>query len=107
MPNPSNKKYQGNKSKFISDCMRVTKSEGGLSVKQQLGKCYGMWRNKHPNSKDASIDLEKIIEEADKSNKPSVFLGGSCKDNKWREEIKEEFKDKSKVEISEVQEGLI
>jgi 2'-5' RNA ligase len=39
-------------------------------------------------------NLQKTMEQADKSDKPTVFLGGSCQDNKWREELKKDFKDK-------------
>jgi hypothetical protein len=52
------------------------------------------FNKKYASMNKFAIDLEKDIEEADKSDKPSVFLGGYCKDNKWREDIKEEFKDK-------------
>jgi len=39
--------------------------------------------------------IEKDIIEAKKSKKPSVFLGGECKnENAWREEVKEEFGDR-------------
>src|SRR5271157_5930909 len=38
--------------------------------------------------------LEKEIEKAKKAKLTSVFLGGSCEDNKWRQKLKEEFKDK-------------
>lgn len=38
--------------------------------------------------------LLKQIEMADLSKKPIVFLGGLCKDNAWREELKKEFSDK-------------
>jgi 2'-5' RNA ligase len=55
---------------------------------------------KNRKQKDASVidrvagNLEKTMEQAEKSDKPTVFLGGSCKDNKWREDLKDEFKDK-------------
>jgi 2'-5' RNA ligase len=38
--------------------------------------------------------LEKDVKKAIVSKKPSLFLGGLCEDNSWREEIKKEFSDK-------------
>lgn len=35
--------------------------------------------------------LEVDVKKSLTSKKPSLFLGGSCEDNSWREEIKEEF----------------
>lgn len=50
MPNPAKYKVK-NKSKYMSDCMRATKSEGKTRA-QGLGQCLGWWRNKH-RGKDA------------------------------------------------------
>ena len=38
----------------------------------------------------ASIN-KKDLDKASKSKKAVVFLGGYCKDNDWREELKKEF----------------
>jgi 2'-5' RNA ligase len=37
--------------------------------------------------------LEKDVQKAKHSKKPSVFLGGSCEDNEWRKGVKKEFGD--------------
>lgn len=36
-------------------------------------------------------DLSADIVKSDKSKKQSVFLGGDCSDNNWREEIKKQY----------------
>jgi len=41
----------------------------------------------------SSSKIEKIVQEAKKTSKTVVFLGGSCKDNAWREGIQKEFGD--------------
>ena len=41
-----------------------------------------------------SSKLEPAVKKSLTSKKPSIFLGGLCVDNSWREEIKEEFGDK-------------
>lgn len=43
--------------------------------------------------KKSSSKIEKIVQEARDSDKVKVFLGGSCKDNSWRESIQKEFGD--------------
>jgi hypothetical protein len=48
----------------------------------------------HIASKIVLARLEKEIEKARKADLPSVFLGGSCEDNDWRQDLKKEFKDK-------------
>jgi len=40
-----------------------------------------------------SSKIEKIVQDARDSDKVKVFLGGSCKDNAWRESIQKEFGD--------------
>jgi 2'-5' RNA ligase len=37
--------------------------------------------------------IEKIVLDAKRSDKTTVFLGGSCMDNAWREDLKKEFGD--------------
>jgi 2'-5' RNA ligase len=95
MPNPA--KYTVKKN-FMSDCMRITKSEG-KTHSQSVGQCLGMWRGKHRDKDASAVDrvagnLQKTMEQAEHAKHPTVFLGGRCKDNKWREELKKEFKDK-------------
>jgi ATP dependent DNA ligase C terminal region/ATP dependent DNA ligase domain len=51
-----------------------------------IADCYADNRNK---VKTASI--KENVEEASKTSKPSVFLGGYCKNNKWREDLKKQF----------------
>lgn len=45
------------------------------------------------NNKNIIANLDKDIDRAKRSKKPSVFLGGTTKDNSWRKEIKNEFED--------------
>jgi len=40
-----------------------------------------------------SSKIEKIVQDARDSDKVKVFLGGSCKDNSWRESVQKEFGD--------------
>ncbi len=49
MPDPN--KYKTHR-EFMDVCMSHTKEEG-LELKQRLGKCLGMWRNKK-EKKDAN-----------------------------------------------------
>lgn len=88
MPNPADYKDQAS---FMSECMRVTKSEG-LTHDQCLGKCIGMWKGKSKTAGKLQKDIDKAKSQ---NNLPSVFLGGSCDDNNaWRKNVKEEFKGK-------------
>jgi len=69
--------------------------EGGTRTLSELEE----WQapKKKALMKTASIivaRLEKEIEKAKKAKLPSVFLGGSCEDNEWRQKLKKEFKDK-------------
>ena len=88
MPDPADYKDQES---FIKACIPIVKGEGGKTMDQVLGKCYGMWANKKKKKK-ASIDVDKLMETLTKSGKPSVFLGGTCDDNNaWRKNVIKEF----------------
>jgi hypothetical protein len=54
------------------------------SIQNRILKVVSSWRR-------ASVPAD--LAKAEKSEKPSVFLGGVCEKNEWRKEIKKEFKD--------------
>jgi hypothetical protein len=46
MPKPAEGE---DKDTFISRCIRYLRREGMTEQKAILGKCYGLWRQKHPS----------------------------------------------------------
>jgi hypothetical protein len=44
MPTPKKNEEKG---KYISRCVKYCVTKEGMKTKQALGKCYGMWRQKH------------------------------------------------------------
>jgi hypothetical protein len=97
MPDPS--KYENTdmgKKKYMQDCMHITKQEG-KSREQGLAQCLNVWKQKkrayNVINRFISASIQSDLNKAEKSDKPSVFLGGYCKDNDWRKDLKKEFKD--------------
>jgi 2'-5' RNA ligase len=92
MPDP--KKYKSTeKTKYMEDCMHDTLHVEKKPRDQAIAVCLNRWREEHGESKVAS-KIEKIVQQAKKVNdKLKIFLGGSCKDNSWREELEKEYGD--------------
>jgi len=96
MPNPDNYK-PSEKSKYMQECMHIVVKEEGKKRDQGIAQCLNVWKQ-HKEKKMASSVLKRFssikgdLSKAEKSDKPSVFLGGVCdKDNQWRKDLKEEF----------------
>ena len=75
-------------------CMGSVKCPNCNAAVSQDGSVGGVQKDASSVIDRIAGSLQKTLEEADKSDKPSVFLGGKTKDNDWREELKKEFKDK-------------
>lgn len=95
MPDP--KKYE-DKQKFMEDCMHENMKEEGKPQDQSVAVCLNMWNDRNKKKACISTSLKKLASvlaldalKAKDSKWPVLFLGGECRDNKWRKEIEKEY----------------
>jgi len=122
MPNPAKfKNTEKGYKRFMQLCMHQTLHKEKKERDQAIAQCMAMWRKEHgpkrpgklPRRKMAlrvaegflsmqdsghqnfssNANLTEDLAKVDTSKKPSVFLGGSCENDEWRDNIKKEFGD--------------
>lgn len=92
MPNISD---FSNEKDWMSACMHQVVTVEGKPREQAIARCLNQWRQKGKNKKEAALNVGKLISGLEKTDKPTVFLGGVCDDDSaWRKDIKKKFGDK-------------